>query len=121
MFQSFRYSLLNAVSKTRSHLGHVQQFGSRIAPNASAHGHSHPRTVYVYAKNFFTRENIPPIALIVGCVALSFQVGVLYPWHEILSEDFLLLQVRNVTHMPTFIQILQLIAIVTALLLDIDS
>lgn len=44
--------------------------------------------------NVLRRENIPTFALIVGLSALSFQIGVLYPWHEILSEDFQKLQVK---------------------------
>ena len=36
----------------------------------------------------FKRENVPPAALIVGLCALSFQIGVLYPWHEVLSVQF---------------------------------
>lgn len=46
-------------------------------------------------KKFFIRENIPPIALIVGCVALTFQVAVLYPWHETLSDEFNELRVSS--------------------------
>lgn len=31
---------------------------------------------------------VPLIALIVALIAFSFQVGVLYPWHEQLSGEF---------------------------------
>ena len=56
--------------------------------------HDHDHTYVKYTKQFFNRENIPPIALIIGSVALCFQVGVLYPWHEVISEEFIELQVK---------------------------
>lgn len=52
-------------------------------------------------KGFFAKENLPVPALIIGCVAFSFQVGVLYPWHEQLSEQFEDLQVSLVLSHPS--------------------
>lgn len=49
-------------------------------------------------KQILKRDNIPIIALVVGVSALTFQIGVLYPWHEIISNDFRRLQVTLVHH-----------------------
>lgn len=40
------------------------------------------------------REQVPTYALIIGSCALCFQVAVLFPWHEKLSEEFEALEVR---------------------------
>mmetsp|Transcript_39 Transcript_39/g.53 ORF Transcript_39/g.53 Transcript_39/m.53 type:complete len:144 (-) Transcript_39:170-601(-) len=34
------------------------------------------------------RVYFPIVGVFLGCTALSFQVFVLYPWHEILTENF---------------------------------
>ena len=34
------------------------------------------------------REKVPVYGAIVGTLALMFQIAVLYPWHEELSEQF---------------------------------
>lgn len=39
------------------------------------------------------REQVPTYALIIGSSALCFQVAVLFPWHEKLSEEFDALEV----------------------------
>jgi uncharacterized protein YybS (DUF2232 family) len=39
------------------------------------------------------REQVPTYALIIGSCALCFQVAVLFPWHEKLSEEFEALEV----------------------------
>lgn len=50
-----------------------------------------------------SKENIPPTALIISTIALCFQISVLYPWHEVLSEQFVVLEeqfklLKNATH-----------------------
>lgn len=42
------------------------------------------RTVFNTQK-LWSRENIPVYGFIIGTAAISFQVGVLYPWHEEIS------------------------------------
>uniref|UniRef100_A0A6T5VD33 Uncharacterized protein n=1 Tax=Chromulina nebulosa TaxID=96789 RepID=A0A6T5VD33_9STRA len=50
------------------------------------------RTLYnqtkAHSSKVLHKENIPPVALMIGCIALGFQVFVLYPWHEELSHQF---------------------------------
>ncbi|KAG0212846.1 hypothetical protein BGX28_005502 [Mortierella sp. GBA30] len=39
---------------------------------------------------------------IIGTSALSFQIGVLYPWHHQLDEDFKKLQLHHETNLQIF-------------------
>ena len=41
----------------------------------------------------FRRKNIPILGVAVGLTALCFQVLILYPWHELLRNDFTALEV----------------------------
>lgn len=45
------------------------------------------------AEKPFSKENVPFYGAIVGVTALTFQVLVLYPWHEELSYQFSAIQV----------------------------
>lgn len=47
------------------------------------------------AEKPFSKENIPFYGAAVGITALSFQVMVLYPWHEELSTQFSAIQVTG--------------------------
>jgi len=38
--------------------------------------------------NQVLRSPVPAIGVFVGCCGFAFQVSVLYPWHEILGEQF---------------------------------
>ena len=37
---------------------------------------------------FFTKENIPTIGLLIGVSALCFQTMILFPWHRVLADQF---------------------------------
>lgn len=39
-------------------------------------------------ENFLPAKRVPQLALLVGGVALTFQLTVLYPWHHELSDSF---------------------------------
>jgi hypothetical protein len=49
-------------------------------------------------RTYFSRENIPTISLVIGSCALLFQTMVLFPWHQVLSEQFNTME-RNMTKM----------------------
>lgn len=49
-------------------------------------------------EKFFTKENIPTIGLLVGVSALCFQTMILFPWHQVLSDQFNDLEL-NITKM----------------------
>lgn len=49
----------------------------------------------VESSGIFKRKNLPVLGVAVGFTALSFQMFILYPWHERLSEDFSTLEVRT--------------------------
>lgn len=51
------------------------------------------------AEKPFSRENLPFYGAAVGLTAFSFQVMVLYPWHEELSTQFSAIQVCEATSM----------------------
>ncbi len=40
----------------------------------------------------FTSSNIPIVGVCVGCMALSFQLGVLYPWHQEINDRFVIVE-----------------------------
>lgn len=42
----------------------------------------------------FQRKNLPVLGVAIGLIALSFQVFILYPWHEVLRDDFSTLEVK---------------------------
>jgi uncharacterized membrane protein len=87
-------SIHRVVNSTQS--SRPRCFSGRIAtPTMHTTHTTHGGSTVSSARAFFTKENIPPIALVVGCVALCFQIGVLYPWHEVLSEEFTELQVAE--------------------------
>jgi len=44
-------------------------------------------------RNLMARENVPYLGGFVGCCALAFQVGVLHPFHTVLSDQFADIQV----------------------------
>ena len=53
------------------------------------------------AEKPFSRENLPFYGAAVGLTAFSFQVMVLYPWHEELSTQFSAIQ-NAIGHMERF-------------------
>ena len=38
--------------------------------------------------NFLFRRSVPIVSFLVGSAALSFQVFILYPWHNELASEF---------------------------------
>lgn len=46
----------------------------------------------------FVRRNLPVFGAFIGLTALSFQMFILYPWHETLRNDFDSLQVSFISH-----------------------
>ena len=42
----------------------------------------------------FRRKNLPVFGVAIGLTALFFQVFILYPWHEVLRDDFSTLEVK---------------------------
>jgi hypothetical protein len=44
--------------------------------------------------SLFQRKNLPVLGVAIGLTALSFQLFVLYPWHETLRDDFSNLEVN---------------------------
>ena len=68
-------------------------FARRVASRVSSLPfHTAKRTVFNTQK-FWCRENLPVYGLAVGTCAICFQVGVLYPWHEVLSDQIERLEV----------------------------
>jgi len=57
----------------------------RFSSDTSHHEtHSHP-----------ILKHLPLVGVMVGISAFSFQIGVLFPWHEELSTQFTALEVKN--------------------------
>ena len=54
------------------------------------------RTITTRVKGFFVAENVPKISFVIGACALAVQVMLLYPKHELLSEQFADVEVGNV-------------------------
>lgn len=53
------------------------------------------RTITTRVRNFFVAENIPKIGFVIGSCALAVQVMLLYPKHELLSDQFRDVEVRT--------------------------
>ena len=63
----------------------VFRVNKRFSSDASHHEpHSHP-----------ILKHLPLVGVMVGISAFSFQIGVLFPWHEELSTQFTALEVKN--------------------------
>jgi hypothetical protein len=51
------------------------------------------RSFSINEKPSWFKKNLPLIGVMVGLSAFSFQIGVLFPWHEELSDQFKALEV----------------------------
>jgi len=38
-------------------------------------------------EKFWAKENVPVYGMFIGAGAISFQIGVLFPWHEVISKQ----------------------------------
>ena len=91
---AMRYTRLSKSTYIHQQVGNIPNSWGRKSKRFFTGRVHHDHAYVKYTKEFFTRENIPPIALIIGSVALCFQVGVLYPWHDVISKEFIELQVE---------------------------
>ena len=67
---------------------------SRYTPHQyRATGHALHQSTVDEQPGIFRRKNLPIFGAAVGLTALFFQIFILYPWHELLRDDFSALEV----------------------------
>ena len=104
-FLSFMSTILPAIafSHRGSHF-HINNAPKstfcRILPHTHRRNYGLHQTSSDEQSGLFRRKNIPILGVAVGFTALCFQVLILYPWHELLRNDFTALEVR---HLPPLI------------------